>query len=465
MPTGHFVRDLGAVGDKDSESEAILIQHDIPYNPFSQDVLACLPPLPWAFEAARDLPAYRRDLRDRRICSIDPPGCVDIDDALHAMPLPNGNIEVGVHIADVSHFVREGTPLDAEAAKRCTTVYLADRRIDMLPKPLTEDICSLRSGVDRVAFSVLWEMTPDARVVRTDFCKSAIRSVHSYSYPEAQAVIDDAARGDDVALDLRRMMALSKRLRARRIEAGALVLASAEVRFSKDDKHQPVDIELYELRDTNAMVEEFMLLANIAVAAKIHAHFPHCAVLRRHPAPDPRSFESLNALLRPRGFELSTESSRALALSLDRVADPSDAFVNKLVRMLATRCMNQAVYFSSGTVAAPEFHHYGLATDIYTHFTSPIRRYADVLVHRLLACALGVEPLGAACTKQSVQALCDVMNTRHTMAQYASRSSSELHTTLLFTGKTLTEKGYVTRLRANGFFVFVPKVRRAPRVN
>ena len=458
-PSGHFVRELGAVGDKESETESILMEHDIPYRPFSEAVLKCLPPLPWAYDAVRDADPTRVDLRDRLVSSTDPPGCKDIDDALHAQRLPNGNIEVGVHIADVTWFVREGTPIDVEAMNRSTSVYLADRRIDMFPKPLTEDICSLREKVDRFAFSVLWEMTPNADVVGVRFCRSLIRSRHSFSYEEAQSRIDNAQLHDGVTEGLRLLMALARVLKARRLAAGALVLGSTEIKFTKDENYQPVDMELYQHFDTNMMVEEWMLAANVAVAQKTYEHFPSYAVLRNHPAPNPQMFEWLQVVLRARGYPpLDLTNSKTLAATLDTATDPHDPMINQLVRTLATRCLMQAKYFSSGTVASPaEFRHYGLAMDIYTHFTSPIRRYADVLAHRLLACALGLTPLSPNYNAHSIAAICDNMNHRHTMAQYASRASAGLYTVLLFRGTVHIEDGYVTRLRQNGFLVFLPK--------
>ena len=458
-PSGHFVRELGAVGDKESETESILMEHDIPYRPFSEAVLKCLPPLPWAYDPVRDADASRVDLRDRLVSSTDPPGCKDIDDALHAQRLPNGNIEVGVHIADVTWFVREGTPIDVEAMNRSTSVYLADRRIDMFPKPLTEDICSLREKVDRFAFSVLWEMTPAADVVGVRFCRSLIRSRHSFSYEEAQSRIDNAQLHDGVTEGLRLLMALARVLKARRLAAGALVLGSTEIKFTKDENYQPVDMELYQHFDTNMMVEEWMLAANVAVAQKTYEHFPSYAVLRNHPAPNPQMFEWLQVVLRARGYPaLDLTNSKTLAATLDTATDPHDPMINQLVRTLATRCLMQAKYFSSGTVASrAEFRHYGLAMDIYTHFTSPIRRYADVLAHRLLACALGLTPLSPNYNAHSIAAICDNMNHRHTMAQYASRASAGLYTVILFRGTVHIEDGYVTRLRQNGFLVFLPK--------
>ncbi|GAV92505.1 LOW QUALITY PROTEIN: RNB domain-containing protein/PIN_4 domain-containing protein, partial [Cephalotus follicularis] len=241
-PSGH-VRIIGEIGDRDTESEVVLIENDINSRPFSAQVLACLPPLPWLVSSEDLANPIRQDLRHLRVCSVDPPGCKDIDDALHCMALPNGNFEVGVHIADVTNFVHPGTPLDDEASQRGTSVYLVERRIDMLPKPLTEDICSLRADVERLAFSVIWEMTPQAEIISTRYTKSVIKSCAALSYIEAQARMDDSRLVDPLTTDLRNMNTLAKIMRQRRIERGALTLASAEVKFQIDtETHDPLDI-------------------------------------------------------------------------------------------------------------------------------------------------------------------------------------------------------------------------------
>ncbi|KAJ1413344.1 Rrp44-like cold shock domain [Sesbania bispinosa] len=310
-PSGHYVRTIGEIGDRDTESEVVLIENDINSRPFSSQVLACLPPLPWSVSSDDLSNPIRQDLRHLCVFSVDPPGCKDIDDALHCYALPNGNFEVGVHIADVTNFVHPGTPLDDEASQRGTSVYLVERRIDMLPKPLTEDICSLRSDVERLAFSVIWkflalalyffhdlndlivaachsevieigsitalltdihhqahlqtfnyhiagfaasiialklfmyvqEMTPEADIVSSRYTKSVIKSSAALSYVEAQARMDDSRLMDPLTTNLRNMNSLAKKMRLRRIERGALTLASAEVKFQIDtETHDPLDI-------------------------------------------------------------------------------------------------------------------------------------------------------------------------------------------------------------------------------
>ena len=374
----------------------------MPYRPFSKAILACLPaegdawtvpPKDAALEGethAAKIWQNRVDLRAETICSIDPPGCQDIDDALHAKRLPNGNIEAGVHIADVSFFVRPDTPMDAEAASRGTTVYLVDRRIDMLPHLLGTNLCSLRPYVERLAFSVVWEMTPDAQVVQARFFKSVIASKAAFTYKEAQTRKDDMKQTDTITESIRLLNHLAIKLREARMRAGALNLASPEVRIHLEsaESSAPIDVEQKEVLETNSLVEEFMLLANTSVARRIYEAYPTTAVLRRHVPPPADNFETLQDILKKRrNMDLDVSSSGALAASLDKCIDKRDPAFNTLVRILATRCMLSAEYFCTGSVARNAFGHYGLAMDMYTHFTSPIRRYADVLAHRQLAAA------------------------------------------------------------------------------
>ncbi|KAI3892292.1 hypothetical protein MKX03_030694 [Papaver bracteatum] len=457
-PSGHYVRTIGDIGDRETESEVVLIENDIDSRPFSAQVLSCLPPIPWSVSSVDLENPIRQDLRHLRVFSVDPPGCRDIDDALHCTPLPNGHFEVGVHIADVTNFVHPGTPLDDEATQRGTSVYLVERRIDMLPKPLTEDICSLRSDVERLAFSVIWEMTPEAEIISTRYTKSVIKSCAALSYIEAQARMDDSRLMDSLTTDLRNMNALAKIMRLRRIEKGALTLASAEVKFQIDtETHDPLDIGMYQIREANQMVEEFMLAANISVAEKILKHFPVFSLLRRHPSPTKEMLEPLLRTTAALGLGLDVSSSKALADSLDQaVAD--DPYFNKLIRILATRCMTQAVYFCSGDLTPPEFLHYGLAAALYTHFTSPIRRYADVIVHRLLAAALGIYKLPPIFQdRPQLTSIADNLNYRHRNAQMAGRASVELHTLIYFRNRPTDTEARIVKIRSNGFIVFVPK--------
>ncbi|KAI0140046.1 RNB-domain-containing protein [Hypoxylon sp. NC0597] len=463
-PVGHFVRSLGELESKAAETEALLLEYDVQYRPFPKTVLDCLPPEghDWRVPTNTEDPGWkdREDLRGLLICSIDPPGCQDIDDALHARPLPNGNFEVGVHIADVSHFVKPSNAMDNEASIRGTTVYLVDKRIDMLPMLLGTDLCSLKPYVERYAFSVIWELNPSADIVNVRFTKSVIKSREAFSYEQAQLRIDDASQQDDLTQGMRTLLMLSKKLKQKRMDAGALSLSSPEVKVEMESEtSDPIDVKTKALLDTNSLVEEFMLLANISVAGKIYEAFPQTAILRRHAAPPKTNFDELaNQLKVKRGFELRFDSSKALADSLDRCVDPNEPFFNTLVRIMATRCMMSAEYFCAGTQAYPEFRHYGLASEIYTHFTSPIRRYADLVAHRQLAAAIDYEPMHASTRSRGrLEAVCKNINVRHRNAQLAGRASVAYYVGQSLKGRVADEEGFVMKIFSNGFVVLVPR--------
>ncbi|EIW76973.1 RNB-domain-containing protein [Coniophora puteana RWD-64-598 SS2] len=470
-PEGHFVRALGHSESKEAEQESLLLEFDVPYRPFGRAILDCLPKEgeQWVvppMSASSEVWRNRTDLRHLNVCSIDPPGCQDIDDALHARRLTNGNIEAGVHIADVSHFVHADTPMDTEAAARGTTVYLVDKRIDMLPSLLGTNLCSLRPHVERLAFSAIWELTPEADIVNVRFTKSVIASKAAFEYGEAQIRKDDPNRTDELTESIRLLNTLAEKFKAKRMQAGALNLASPEVKIHLDspESSDPIDVEQKALHETNSLVEEFMLLANISVAKRIQEAFPQTAVLRRHMPPPKTNFEKLqDILMKRKGLTLDVSSSGALADSLDHCIDPKDATFNTLVRIMATRCMLSAEYFSSGSVARDTFAHYGLATPIYTHFTSPIRRYADVLAHRQLAAAIDYAPLhGSLHSKSHVERVMDVINRRHRMAQMAGRASVEFYVGLALKARgekgAVEEDAFVIRTFRNGVGVFVSKL-------
>lgn len=455
-PLGHYVSILGHEGDKDLETKVLLHEFGVSHEAFTPSVMACLPPAGW--KITEELVKQRTDLRHIPVCSIDPPGCKDIDDALHCIRLPNGRLEAGVHIADVTHFVHPDTPLDKEAAHRSTSTYLVERRLDMLPGYLTTELCSLRSTEDHLAFSVIWEMDEDGTIYDVRFCKSCIRSVASLTYDEAQAMLD-APNSSPINESVNLLGKVARALRKKRIEMGALTLASPEVRFKLDSEtHNPTDVTMYALKEANALVEEWMLLANITVSKQMLRHYPTLAILRRHQPPTREQFGPLLAAASAVGVHLDISSSKTLADTLDAAVREDDPYFNKLLRILSTRCMMPAQYLCSGEIPKEHWHHYGLAAPVYTHFTSPIRRYADILVHRLLAASIGVislPPQNADRGKQ--QDTCSHMNRRHRAAQHVQRASVQLHTLVYFTARPSTEVAYVLSVTVEKFSVMVPR--------
>ena len=467
-PKGHYIRALGPIGDKNTEKEALLLDHDIPFHSFSENVIKCLPKDAENWKIPQEEYEKRTDLRDEIICSVDPPGCTDIDDALHSKDLGGGTFEVGVHIADVSYFVKTGSALDLEAANRGTTVYLVNTRIDMIPALLSSNLCSLREGVERLTFSVVWVMdskTADIKGVK--FFRSVIKSRAAMTYAEAQAKLDQGNMKDQVTASLFRLNSLAKKLKQKRINNGALVLANqGEIKFIEveSETHDNVmEIQAKQMMETNSMIEEFMLLANVAVAERIHSEFPEISLLRRHPQPSVANFDELKtAIKRSTGFDIDASTGKSLSESLDACVDRKNPMLNMMIRMLVTRCMSQAVYFCSGNLDSDDnIKHYGLAADIYTHFTSPIRRYADLMVHRMLSFAIGSTQLESGLlNKDKIQAICENINKRHKNAQYASRASSKLHT-IDFIKRTskkrlIQEAGYVLNVMKNNMAIFIP---------
>ncbi|KAJ1655066.1 hypothetical protein IWQ61_005119 [Dispira simplex] len=388
-PVGVIEKRLGQRGVLDVEVEGLLVDNNVSHTPFSHSVEQCLPQLPWSIPA-EEL-ARRRDLRGQCIFTIDPATAKDLDDAVSCRALPNGNFEVGVHIADVSHFVRPNTALDKEAQARATTVYLVQTAIPMLPRVLCEELCSLNPGVDRLTFSVMWEMTPEARVVNVWFGRTMINSCCQLAYEQAQTVVEGQSlpstslimrhSRSTVEETIRSLFKISIQLRDRRFAGGALSINSIKLHFDLDSGGQPIGCKHYDIKDSNRLIEEFMLLANMSVAEKLMNGLPDLSLLRCHPKPITRSLKRFHELVQALGYHMDISSAGALHRSLTAVENPVHRM---LLQYLAVRPMCRALYFCTDQQAADQFSHYALNVPLYTHFTSPIRRYADVMVHRML---------------------------------------------------------------------------------
>ncbi|KAL0230253.1 hypothetical protein PCE1_003814 [Barthelona sp. PCE] len=473
LPTAHFFKVIGPMGDRNVETRVILIENEVPHYPFSESILACLPSSPWVPTAVDK--KGRADFRDKPICSIDPPGCKDIDDALHCIQTGPLSFEVGVHIADVSHFVRPNCAMDMEARKRATSVYLVDRRIDMLPKMLTEDLCSLRCKVDRFAFSVIWQLTlvedeerPSGYKIQygnVQFTKSIIHSQASLTYGKALEIMNTKSREDDMAQSIRGLWKIAQLLKEQRLIDGALVLASTAVKFEVDEvTREPLSVKEYIQGETHSLVEEFMLLANRFVAKKIFDEFPSTALLRRHPAPREDKIEELNESLQLFGVTINAESNKTLAESLRSAVSNEhgstererDLFL-KYLKIRVTRCMSLAKYFVTGQFSEADFEHYGLAVSYYTHFTSPIRRYSDLVVHRLLAACTDFDELPPdMLVKDQMAAICDNLNKRKFIADRSGRMSDSVSSLLLIRGRPIKAVGVVVNVLPNGVRLHFP---------
>ncbi|KAG0359209.1 hypothetical protein BG005_001225 [Podila minutissima] len=447
-PFGHLERELGDIGNIEIETEALLADNNVTTTAFGEKVEKCLPELPWVIPE-KEL-SRRRDLRQSCTFTIDPATAKDLDDAVSCNRLEDGTFEIGVHIADVSHFIKVGSALDREAKSRATTVYLVQKAIPMLPNVLCEDLCSLTANVDRLTFSVFWKMSEDGEVLNTWFSKSVIRSCAQLSYDDAQRVITSGALDPKVEVfdhsrslvedNIKTFFKLSQILRQRRFDNGALSINSIKLAFETDEIHNPLDVSVYELKESNRLIEEFMLLANMSVAKQICEYFPEQALLRRHEEPLEKRMTEFIKHMNKIGLELDASSSGALQASMDAIQDPD---VRKVVRLLVIKPMHRAKYICSGMLSPNKYHHYALNAPLYTHFTSPIRRYADIIVHRLLEASLTGDTKFYL-NKESCQKSANQCNIKKDAAKLAQEQSSHVYLSILL--KNMTEsKGMVIR--------------------
>ncbi len=378
-PSGEVIDILGRTGENNTEIHAILAEFGLPYK------------YPSAVEKAADkidagiteeVIAQRIDMRDVLTFTIDPADAKDFDDALSFRVLPNGHYEIGVHIADVTHYVQPDTIIDREAQKRATSVYLVDRVVPMLPEHLCNGICSLRPDEEKLAFSVIFHMDDDAKVISSKIARTVIKSNRRFAYEEAQQVIETGL-GDCVEA-IQKLNELAKIMRRQRYENGSVEFDRAEVKFHIDDNGKPLGVFFKVAKDANKLIEEFMLLANRTVATFIgkpkDKKKPKAFVYRVHDVPDPTRLADLSAIARAFGYKVKAsgtprEINRSINKMLSEVKGRGE---ENYLATLAIRSMAKAVYTTDN------IGHYGLGFDYYTHFTSPIRRYPDMMVHRLL---------------------------------------------------------------------------------
>ena len=430
---GEVVDVLGEQGDNDVEMNSILAQYGLPYK------------YPKAVEDAankisdaitdKDLEG-REDFRGVFTCTIDPRDAKDFDDALSIRRLGGGLWEVGVHIADVSHYVTEGSIIDKEAVKRATSVYLVDRTIPMLPERLCNYICSLRPDEDKLAFSVVFSLDDEAEVKDYRIVHTVIRSVRRYAYEEVQQLLEDNGVVDGTgqpapapgpegykgehAAELVKLDALAKKLREARFKGGSVKFDREELHFDVDEKGHPTRCYFKKSKDANKLIEEFMLLANRTVAESVgrvkKGQKAKTLPYRVHDQPDPTKLETLRTFVVKFGYKLKTAGTRgAISKSLNALMDGCQGKrEQKLIETVALRAMMKAKY------TIHNIGHYGLAFDYYTHFTSPIRRYPDTMVHRLLT---RYQQGGRSVNKERCEELCEHCSDMELVAQNAERDS------------------------------------------
>ncbi|XP_059157006.1 DIS3-like exonuclease 2 [Physella acuta] len=474
-----LVRSLGEAGEIDPETSALLIELDIDDSPFSDKVIQCLPTnSTWTIP---DLEySYRKDLRRSCIFTIDPATARDLDDALSIEELGGGKFQVGVHIADVSYFVKEDTELDMVASRRATSVYLVQKVVPMLPRLLCEQLCSLNPDEERLTFSVIWTLNEKGEIFDEWYGRSVIRSCVKLSYEHAQGFIEDpeiqwrhdelptitnSFTASDIVTKVILLNKIAVNLRQKRFDKGALELDQVKVQFALNKiSGLPNGYSVYEQKDSHRLIEEFMLLANMSVADRIKKSFQDTAILRRQPPPQVKSLDEIKKVCESFGLRIETATSGDIQKSLQHLKE--DGVPHPMMQVLAvmlSKSMQKADYFCCSAIPESSLqHHYSLNVERFTHFTSPIRRYPDILVHRLLAAALGREP-----PTRSIQDLrrqAEHCNVKSHAAQVASKRSDEIFSYLFIKAGPLEESGMVMAVLDKSFDVLVLKLGVVKRV-
>ncbi len=410
-PQGEIIEVLGNPGENDTEMHAILAEFGLP-NRFEPEVEAAAERIPAAI-TDEDI-AARRDFRQVPTFTIDPEDAKDFDDALSLTRLPNGNMEVGVHIADVTHYVKPGSVIEKTAEERATSVYLVDRTIPMLPERLSNHICSLNPMEDKLTYSAVFELDAKANVVSEWFGRTVIKSDRRFSYSDAQKVIDT---GDgDMKEQLLTLHNLAQLLRSKRFASGSFAFERLEVKFNLSEKGVPLGILFREFGTANQLIEEFMLLANKRVAEHVGKKLKgKTFVYRIHDKPNAEKLSSFSYFIKRFGYEIDTANIKGLPAAMNKLMDEvSGKKEQNIVETLALRSMAKAIY------STDNIGHYGLAFGHYTHFTSPIRRYPDMMVHRLLTKYLEGQPPR---DREKYEKLCDHSSKRERLATDAERAS------------------------------------------
>ncbi len=450
MPVGEITEVLGAAGSHDIEMKSILIQNGFELS-FSADTMKEVEAISGGVNDEEI--KNRRDFRSVTTFTIDPLDAKDFDDALSIRYLENGDCEVGIHIADVTYYVEPGTELDREAYERSTSVYLVDRVLPMLPERLSNELCSLRPHEDSLTFSAVFVFDKELKVRERWFGRTIIHSDHRFAYEHAQEVLE---KGEGpYASELKQLNRIAKQLRREKFRNGAIAFETDEVQFSLDEHGNPVEIWMKERKETHLLIEDFMLLANREVAYFMAHRMegkPVPFVYRVHDLPDEEKVEQFARFAKLMGFQMHYQTPREISASLNRLAKEAEKDERlKLLEPIAIRTMAKAEYTTNN------IGHYGLAFEYYTHFTSPIRRYSDVLVHRLLDANL--EHYHRA-DEDRLEKQCKHISTKERDAVRAERESikyKQVQYIMDHIGETFS--GYVSGMIDSGFFVALAESR------
>ena len=459
LPNGEVIKVLGEVGNNDTEINAIMVEYGLPYE-FPKEVEKIAELLP--IKITEEEISRRRDFRKITTFTIDPFDAKDFDDALSIRKLENGRWEVGIHIADVSHYVKPNSILDKEAFVRATSVYLVDRVVPMLPEILSNNVCSLRPNEEKLTFSAVFEIDEEAQIKKEWFGRTIINSDRRFTYEEVQDILE--GKDGDFKEEIYLLNGLAKKLRAKRMADGSITFEREEVKFNLDEKGNPTGVYFKVMKDSNQLIEDFMLLANrrvaeyVALARKAGETEKKKSDLRRpflyrvHASPSPQKIQEFSTFVATFGYRMNSGNNKSISTSLNQLLKEVQGKPEaNMIETLAIRTMAKAIYTTEN------IGHYGLGFHYYTHFTSPIRRYPDVMAHRLLQFYIDADEfkkIGKPADQNEIEQECKHCSEREKAASEAERASIKYKQVQFLQDKVgKVFEGIVSGVTEFGFFV------------
>ena len=459
LPNGEVIKVLGEVGNNDTEINAIMVEYGLPYE-FPKEVEKIAELLP--IKITEEEISRRKDFRKITTFTIDPFDAKDFDDALSIRKLENGRWEVGIHIADVSHYVKPNSILDKEAFVRATSVYLVDRVVPMLPEILSNNVCSLRPNEEKLTFSAVFEIDEEAQIKKEWFGRTIINSDRRFTYEEVQDILE--GKDGDFKEEIYLLNGLAKKLRAKRMADGSITFEREEVKFNLDEKGNPTGVYFKVMKDSNQLIEDFMLLANrrvaeyVALARKAGETEKKKSDLRRpflyrvHASPSPQKIQEFSTFVATFGYRMNSGNNKSISTSLNQLLKEVQGKPEaNMIETLAIRTMAKAIYTTEN------IGHYGLGFHYYTHFTSPIRRYPDVMAHRLLQFYIDADEfkkIGKPADQNEIEQECKHCSEREKAAAEAERASIKYKQVQFLQDKVgKVFEGIVSGVTEFGFFV------------